>query len=388
MNKSKTIKIMSLVFVLLFVLLILLMILIQITKTDTPKIEAYIDDKSTIEGVIKSNKSEFINQKDEEIYISSAKDLYNNDGTDNELYFEKMINELIPFFKNRDFTIIDEKKDFKIFVKYEYSSNEYKIYYNEVADFYSVTNGEAYAAIDNTEIVDAQKVYFKDHLIDLLIMDSTYFTAMSKELTDGVAADNKYTDYMNGTVSVRLAPNKVVKNLIFRDGYSDKEIATNITMNSTLEEVHNLLPKNAFGGINKGFLGYRAEDFYIFFYDDEISIYPYAYRENTSFEKLLLEYVEDKDLGKFARKLTTAWKNYDYYKFDEESQNLYLLYASRGIEINIKENDLKGIVLYTNYYFTDDTKKLVKNGYVTLNSESDLIDTIEGKRRDNTLNFD
>ena len=390
MNNTRNMKFILLIMALLVVLLILCNVLLQLLQEgkNHAKVESYVGDKSTIKGVIVSNESEFIKQEDEKIYISSAKDLYNEDGTDNELYFEKIIDELIPFFSDKDFTIIDETKDLTIYVKYDFKDKDHKIYYNDIDDFYEKTNGENYAAVDDVKIVKGQLLFFKDHLLQLLEMNSGFFSMMSEELKDGVVSKNNYTNYFDGKLSVRLAPNNAVKNIVFRDGYSDEEITNKITLNSTLDEIKETLPENAFGSVESGVLGYRTDDYYIFYYDDEISIYAYAYKENSNFEKLLSEYIENKDLKNFVEKLTSKMKNYDYFKYDENSQSAYLLYASRGIEINIKENDTKGITLYTNYFFTNDTKKLVKNGYISFNSKADLIEVTEEKRRNNTLKFD
>ena len=58
-------------------------------------------------------------------------------------------------------------------------------------------------------------------------------------------------------------------------------------------------------------------------------------------------------------------------------------YCTRGIEIDIKGNDPKGITLYSNYYFTDYTKSLVKNGVVSFDGKTDMVEKKELERREN-----
>lgn len=390
MNKSNSKKFILIIVGLLVILLLLFILLLEAMELNNKpsEVSSSIDDKSTIQGVIRSNGSEYIKQEKEDIYVLFSVDLYNEDGSSNEAYFEKMISELTPFFSNKDFTLIDEKKDFKIYVKYDYSIKEYRIYYNDIEDFYSKTDGDSYSAVDSVEIVKFQKIYFHDNIIDLLKTQDTYFSSIRSIVGEGTAAKNNYTDYFDGKLSIRLAPNDVVKNIIFKDGYRNNEMAYEITLDTPLNEIYKSFPNIAFGSIKEGFLGYRTDMFYTFFYEDEISMYPYSYKKNVDFEKFLLEYIETRDLNTFVEQVTSRLRNYDYYRYDEERQEAYILFASKGIEINIKGNDLKGITLYNNYCFTNKTKSLVKNGYITLNSEKDLIAVIEEKRRNDTLNFD
>ena len=155
----------------------------------------------------------------------------------------------------------------------------------------------------------------------------------------------------------------------------------------SLDEVYNINPDNSFGSVSDGYLGYKEADYYLFFYDDEVSVYSYAYRYNDIFEEALEKYLDDKNLEEFVNKLVKAWKAYDYYEYNPETQDAYILYSNRGIEINIKNNNPEGITLYSNYYFTDVTRKYVKDGLITFKYNEDLIDKTEKQRREGTLNF-
>ena len=74
---------------------------------------------------------------------------------------------------------------------------------------------------------------------------------------------------------------------------------------------------------------------------------------------------------------------YDYFEYDSESDSAEILYSTRGIHIKIENNNPKGITFYSNYYFTDYTKSLVKKGVVSFEPDRDLVEKTELERRKN-----
>jgi phage-related protein len=79
-------------------------------------------------------------------------------------------------------------------------------------------------------------------------------------------------------------------------------------------------------------------------------------------------------------------QSYDEYEYDEEAKNLHISYPYIGVDINIKNNDSTGITLYSNYYFTDKTKRFIAEGKITLDSKTDAIYVSELNRRENENN--
>lgn len=388
-HNSKFIIIFIVLLLLLLGLIFLLIRELQVTADNAQKeIVAAVDEDNSVENILINNNCELLRRDiSNRIAVNFPLDLYNTDGTSNELYFEKLVSELIPVI-NSDFTLVDNSKSIKISIVYDYTLKEYTIMYNDVENFYANTDGKSYIAVDTVEITRGTMLYEQDYYLSYLIIQGCYFSSIKDKLGEGVEKSNKYVDYLDGTLSIRTAPNDAVKNMVFKKGYKTPvgtEIMNKVTMDTPLSEIYQNFPRPDFGSVDKGYLGYRSTDFYVYYYGDEISIQTYAYHNNVDFEKILLKYVDNKNLDEFVTNLTKTWKNYDSFKYDKEEGNVYLLYSSRGVEINIKNNNPKGITLYNNYYFTDKTKSLVKNGYVTLNSEEDLINIIETERRNNTL---
>ena len=98
---------------------------------------------------------------------------------------------------------------------------------------------------------------------------------------------------------------------------------------------------------------------------------------------LLKIYLQDKDLKKFKEKLLSKWAGYSEYEFNEEEESFQVMYPGKGLKIDIKNNDPKGITLYSNYKIGSRAKQYVKNGLITLNADEDLIYIVEKERRKN-----
>lgn len=95
-------------------------------------------------------------------------------------------------------------------------------------------------------------------------------------------------------------------------------------------------------------LGYKGNDVYVFFTEDEISVYKVIEEySSTEFAKLMSELLEDKNIKKFVGSVTDIWPDYDYYEYD--SNYVYLRYALKGIEIKFNVSANHGVTVYSNY---------------------------------------
>ncbi len=380
--KYKKIIIMIAIILLLFLLFLLIYSLALLNKEQelNNSITANIvSEPKTTQDVIERYNGKYVKEENKKIYVIFSKDLFDENGESNENYFNNIIRDLKPFYKNQSFEIIDEEKDININVKYN-ENEDYAVTINNIENFFKMINGKSYVEVERTHITDDSSIIVTNSYLNKLLMNSMYLSEIKEELGEGKELKDGYTSYQNGTIKIRTVPTKAVRNIIFSEDY-EGNITSKINSRMSLTEINNINSKNAFGSIQDGYLGYKEGNFYLFFYNDEISVYSYSYKYNKDFEELLSQYIETKDLDTFVNKLINKWKVYDYYEYDEKEKNAYILYSNRGIEINIKNNDSKGITLYNNYYFTDKTKEYVKNGLITLDSKNDLLDKMEKERR-------
>ncbi len=375
--------------ILLVLLLIISFTLINLKKQEAEELEADIEvadvstvteEGKTVKQIIEESDAKYLEENGDTIYVEFSKDLFDEKGESNEDYFNNIIKKLQKASPTKTFVLIDESKNIDIKVNYSIADKEYKIKIKDVENFYDVVDGKKYVGVDKISIVPLSKFIFNNSYLFKLSINSSYFKNIKDDLGEGVPLENNYTSYLDGKIKIRLAPTKTVRNLIFSEEY-EGDITEKINTKMSLREIQAANNTNAFGSLEENYLGYRDEDFYLFFYNDETSIYSYSYQYNEDFEDLLDEYLASKNLDNFINSLVQSWKAYDYYEYDAETQSAYVLYSTRGIEIDIKNNDSKGIKLYTNYYFTNKTKDYVKRGLIDVDLNTDLVNKVEQERR-------
>ena len=79
--------------------------------------------------------------------------------------------------------------------------------------------------------------------------------------------------------------------------------------------------------------------------------------------------------------IKSNYKVYDSLEYDSEIKKAHIVFSNRGIEIDIKDNNPKGITLYSNYLFSETSKRFVREGLINLNSHEDLVNKMEVDRR-------
>lgn len=394
MNRKNALKLIIIFLIILFFCLLCLMLLLQASvegdsnlandkKTSNMIVSTLESSKpKTFQEVIKKYNSEYLDRDKNKIYVSFGQDLYNENGKSNENYFNNLIEDLEPFFVPVDFNLVDEEKNIDIQMNYNSNNKEYEITFNKTKDFYKETDGDSYINVDTSEIVKTSPLYVSNGYLERLVANQMYLSSIEKYLDEGKELSDGYMSYKNGTIKIKLAPNKSVMNIIFSKDYG-YSILSDVESNTSLSKIYELHNDNVFGSLDEGYLGYRTTDLYYFFYGDETSVYGYSYQNNKKFEDLLSKYLQNKDLDTFVNGISEQILSYDTFEYDKDIKKAHIVFPTRGIEINIENNDPRGITLYSNYYFTDTTKEFVKNGLINFEAGKDLVKEYEVQRRAN-----
>ena len=213
---------------------------------------------------------------------------------------------------------------------------------------------------------------------------------------------DEYGYYLFDEGNIRVAlynNNQKIRNIVYSEKYLNNFVSK-IKEGYSLNKVQEAYGDAELGGQVQGYLGYRNNNFYIFFYEDEISVYPYGYIENYKFEDYLEELDATGDLDRFQKVVRVHWDNYYEYEYviekevttnhrgeevEKEIGSLRLTYPTRGVEIVIRGNDVSKVTFYNNYCFTDEIKEYIRNGKYQLNYEEDFIDKIEKERKENEM---
>lgn len=386
-KRQKAARIFLIFIIILFFCLLCLMVFLQyfLKKSENGSENINIatsepSEPKTIEDVIKKYDSEYIKQENNSIYVKFAKDLYDKNGKSNESFFEDLTEELEPFFEFNDFQVIDEEKKIRIDAKFNFETEQYEISINDLKDFYNQTNGDSYVAVENSEIVEPSKIIIDNGFLERLVIKNMYLSSIEKYLEGEKTLEDGYVSYNNDKLRLKISPNKSVMNIIFTENYNGS-ILNDVDRGENLSQVYQKHPDNTFGSLSDRYLGYRNGDLYYFFYEDEVSVYGYSYAKNDVFEELLAKYIEDKNLDSFINTLSRKMLSYDTFEYEADIKKATMIFPTRGIEIKIEDNDSKGITLYSNYYFTDTTKEMVKNGLISYSTE-DLVAKYESQRRE------
>ena len=388
-DRSKRIKIFLIFLIALFFCVLCLLIVLQYylrkqEANSNNKVSFVTEETSpqTIEDVIKKYESEFIKQDGNTIYVIFAKDLYDENGNSNKDFFYNLANDLTIFFPLENFEVIDEEKKIDLMAKFNNETDSHIILINNLENFYEQSDGNSYTKVEKSEIVKPSALYVQNGYLERLVSNQMFLSSIKEYLDEGKESENGYISYENGTIKLKLAPNDSVMNIIFSEDYG-YSILTDVESDTPLTKIYELHNDNTFGSLSDGYLGYRSNNLYYFFYGDETSVYGYSYRRNDTFEKLLEEYLNNKDLDKFITELSEKMLSYDVLEYDKDIKKATMIFPTRGIEIKIEDNNPKGITLYSNYYFTDMTKEMVKNGKISYSTD-DLVEKYEIQRRESS----
>lgn len=388
-GRSKRIKIFLIFLIALFFCVLCLLIVLQYylrkQEANSNNNVSFVTEETspqTIEDVIKKYESEFIKQDGNTIYVIFAKDLYDENGNSNKDFFYNLANDLTIFFPLENFEVIDEEKKIDLMAKFNNETDSHIILINNLENFYEQSDGNSYTKVEKSEIVKPSALYVQNGYLERLVSNQMFLSSIKEYLDEGKESENGYISYENGTIKLKLAPNDSVMNIIFSEDYG-YSILTDVESDTPLTKIYELHNDNTFGSLSDGYLGYRSNNLYYFFYGDETSVYGYSYRRNDTFEKLLEEYLNNKDLDKFITKLSEKMLSYDVLEYDKDIKKATMIFPTRGIEIKIEDNNPKGITLYSNYYFTDMTKEMVKNGKISYSTD-DLVEKYEIQRRESS----
>lgn len=384
MNLTNGQKIISIILIALIVLLLILLYIQSVDVAPTiekvaNEIETVVEKPKTLIEICSSYDVEYLKRDGNDIYVTFGFQLYDEDGSSNEIKIKNLINDLTDYFK-ANFHLIDEQNNININVFYKKTGdNEYFI--NNQIDFFETTDGKTYYDINNVDIVPQKNIYVSDPTLQILSVKSLRYSDLVKTLGEPVGTDEDgYLLFDDGNIRVsKYEESNMVRNMIYSEKYLNSFVSK-IKDGYSLNAVVQAYGEPTFGSLNEGYVGYRNSDYYMFFYDDEISVYGYGYSSNIEFEKVLKQFRTDLDVKKLSLNVTSMWGGYYKHELDAENGNLYISYPSRGVEINIKNLNYKGITFYSNYFFTDELLEKIKNGEYTLNADEDFIHIVEQER--------
>ena len=334
--------------------------------------EAYIDENVVLPPEVSVSKVtkifldrgvSVVSSTDYTFNVIFPRDLFDEEGNSEEEFFYELVDALSQEITH-DFELIDSQKGVRIKVTIDQETGAYTVVFNDNEKFYDVVNGSSYIAIDKAEMVEPQSMYEKSALVAVLDMNDYYFKYVEEYLEgESKQLDDGYLYYPDEGLKFLIQPNKAVMNVVFDDTYEGL-IIDDVDIHTSLLEISEKYENFFAGGVNSGFLAYRNARMYLFFYPGEVSYYSYSTDSSKKIDQLIEQYVSSKELGQFVSGMKRIMC-YTEFEYNEEEGRFKASYPTRGINIDIRNNDSLGISIYNNYLAGDKTKQLVKDGKIT-----------------------
>lgn len=267
--------------------------------------------------------------------------------TSNKSYYEDVITNIVDKMTD-NFRIIDESHSITINVKVKKDSLTGK-----KSATYLINNDPQYfedevSKVSLNEIINSTNQYsnieVKNEMIQSLINNNWNAKLSVQNMK---SQDNNY--YVYDGYKVRMLDNKVY-NVIFDENYK-YEIFNGIKTGNDQTEIYDKF-KNAdyYGSDISSPLGYRAKDFYVFFYNGKISIYrkgQFNSEKNEQLNSLMTKYNQDGDYMSFVNNITQIYT--DYTELINNENKIDIKYPLEGFEIRFGYKERNGITLYDNF---------------------------------------
>jgi hypothetical protein len=314
-----------------------------------------------------------------EIKLVFKCNLYENEES-NEKFFNQVIEDIAKFVKYTNFKMIDTENDITIEVVCQ-NGSIYKIIINDIEDYFIYMDSQLdvtkYKEIGITTLVSNVSVL--DYLID-----NDWSTKADFGTRESIFKN--YNIYFDEGISYRKIGSEVY-NVIFTSNYKEP-VVNNIKVGASLSAVKQSLGTPAFEDEELNIIGYKGKDIYVFFTNDEISIYKNTKYDYTEFWKLVDKFIdEDMEFKDFMNELTYIWMDYSEYTYTSES--MFIAYPNRGVEVKLNYDGVSGIMLYNN--ISEDlstTKKYLKHTELLSRLKLDSVFEAEQRRVQDEKDFD
>ena len=377
-NKNYAIRIIVLL-VLIFIFFLFNFIIENYNKNEQVSSSSISSIKDVIEYYNSKYIKEYNNTSDGYTvgaYVEFKYLLYNDDKTNNEEYYMNIINDCSRVSYYNSFKLIDEKN--KIVIEVICKNNRIETIKINGREDYFIYMDSQYSLEGYVEIPIA----------DLPVNSSTLQECIDNRWNyDGINFGTResifdgYYIFFDEGIRVRIINNKIY-NIIFDNKYNSNVIGE-LFPGIDQDSVKNSLGKPYFEDDNLNIIGYKGKDFYVFFYNDQISIYRNTEEDTEEFFKLVDKFIrEEIDLLDFMNQLTYIWP--DYSEYDYDSNYVYISYPLKGLEIKINYDDINGILVYNNIKASiPKIEGYLENTYFVARLQLDLVFESEKSRINN-----
>jgi hypothetical protein len=347
-SPNEDVKKLAILFLIVLVLAVISNIISHLDFSDSNNDENIdITSFEDIKSVLEFYNCEYISEgkSSEEgysidVYAKLSKMPYDGDDS-NESFYTRLINLSSSVLNFVNYRIIDNENDIIIAVECEDGKIQ-KIFINGIEDYFTYMASQIslkeYKEIPETEIsIDSQE-------LNLLVKANWSQNFVNLGNSDGNF--QSYEEYFDKGVKIRKINGKIY-NIVFDKNYTNAVIC-GIMVGEGFDVAKYKLGTPTFEDTANKIYGYKSENFYVFFTENEISIYR---RENSIDYSEFIELVnklsnEELDINEFMNELTYLWSDYSEYTVGEDY--FYITYPIEGVGVKCNYENTNAIILYNN----------------------------------------
>ena len=263
---------------------------------------------------------------------------------DNKISYENYYNNLIRAIANvlnyNNFVLNDEENSIVVNVTCDTENKRIKeIKVNDEKNYFenetSKLNLENFTSINNIN-VNVQSGILTSLINNNFKYDTNLFGTKESTL------DN-YDIYFDEGIKVRNVDNKVF-NIVFTNKYTSSVI-NNITVGKSFEDIKKILGNPTF--TDNFFIGYKTDKFYIFFLENQISVYRNDSYDTTKFAEAVSNFLVEKNSQSLLSSLIKIWPDFD--KIQTEGKVININYTLKGVNVQFNYNLRPGVHIYSNF---------------------------------------
>lgn len=345
-NLYKTIKITLIVLLIVFIVLLMIIGSREIDRQNTP-IYSTIEEMPDVETLINQMYGKYIKMEDsqnekyyKDIYVDLKYGLYEGEES-KENFYNSLITTVAQKMNYDNVRVIDEEKQIELKIVCDKENGKLiGSYINGDTNFFG--HYESQKALANYKKMKITELNIESAEINTLIQNGWDKNKLS--IGEPENQVDEYIEYADFGINIYEIDEKVF-NLIFDDRY-EGTVVSGLKVGDTFDTIISKLGTPTFGSADDFYIGYKGEDLYVFFNENQISIYPVE-KEVKSISGLIEKYEEDSSIKKLVSGVTDIWENYEEYYYNEYVVNLSYPLAGIKFQFGVTENH--GIIIYNNF---------------------------------------
>ena len=310
--------------------------------------------KNTLKKIAEYYECEFVKEKNanEKGYSKKIFWIYDvppvdaDDGIQYKEQYETVLKAIAAQIKD-NFILIDNKHSIEIRVKYNPENNKISYLINNDNNFFQNEANKQIAKLQKEKPTTTINIISTE--LQHTIENEWSRKKTEKDYGNKIKYENGYDVYSSG-IKVKTINSKIY-NLIFLKEHQGN-VFENITTGMDNASIRNILGQPTYENTEANLLiGYKTKDFYVFFSNGQISIYPvenFDENKNNQFAEIVSEYINNTNIYKETlQKVTQLYPDYSEYIQNEDS--IDLKYPLKGFEIKMGKGERTGIYIYENY---------------------------------------